>query len=91
MNPLSPFLKLWTEQVGIIDPARMGKGLKVARTMYADDILLDALARYISSPLTRVKRVEYFVQDLQTWLPSQRPLVDATGALTDDGTRVYER
>lgn len=91
-NQLIPFLELWNQKVGLIAPARAAAALAPAVKLYGQEPTLAALAAYLDDPKRKVRRLEYFVQDIVQYLPQpdeDGPLVDANGDLTDDGAALY--
>lgn len=91
-SPLGPFLGVWERRVGLIAPGRAAKALSPAVKAYGGERVLKALENYLDNPHIKVRRLEYFVQDIVRYLPSSeppQPLVDETGELTEAGVRAY--
>lgn len=87
---LTPFLVLWQERVGLVNAPRAAAALKPAIDVYGADRVLAAMRAYLDNPAPKVRRMEYFVQDVVRYLPQPpAPLVDEFGDLTNAGVRAY--
>lgn len=90
-SPLEPFVELWVERVGLVDPRRAAVALAPAVKRYGGERVMEALRGYLDNPHLRVRRLEYFVQDIVRYLPPDPsvPLVDEYGDLTTVGLSLY--
>lgn len=88
---LTPYLELWTRQVGVVTPARLGKALSPVHHKYGPGDTLAGLQAYLDEPRPPDKpvKLEWFASDAARWIAEGRtPLQNPDGTLTARGERI---
>lgn len=89
---ITPFYDLWMAKIGHVAPARMARVLAPMLKLHSEAELLRAMQRYIESDTTRIKKLEWWAEDLVRYLdPEEEVLVDETGVPTRAGLRILGR
>lgn len=89
---VAALVDVWTDKVGDVTHARLGKALKAIVAKHGMEAVVAAIHIYASNdegPRTGARRVEYFAAEFVRWHTiAKTPLVDGFGELTARGRRI---